>query len=85
MLQKKNVDSIKQEMKWMKINNLGMSKVRWQGAGKITSFEIFYSGSTEQESEVAIVLDNEMGKNSKDFWPLSGRALLLKIAGNYWN
>ena len=37
MLQKGKLDNIKHEMKRMKIIILGMSKVRWQGARKITS------------------------------------------------
>ena len=38
--------------------------MRLQGAGKITSrtFEMLYSGGTEHEIGVAIVLDQEMGK-----------------------
>ena len=46
-------------MKRMKINILGMSEVRCQGARKITSraFEIFYSGGAEHEREVAFMLD----------------------------
>ena len=48
MLQKGNLDNIKQEMKRMKTNILVMSKVRWQGAGKTTSgiFEILSSRGT---------------------------------------
>ena len=47
----------KKEMKRIKINILGKSKVRWQGIGKIMSgtFEIFHSGGTEREKEMAIV------------------------------
>ena len=35
MLQKVKFDNIKQEMKRIKINIPGISKVRWQGAQKI--------------------------------------------------
>ena len=63
MLQIGKLDNIKQEMKRMKINILGIRKVRWQSAGKITSgtFEIFYSGGTEYERGLAI------------YWPKHGK------------
>ena len=36
MFQKGKLESIKQEMRRMKITILGLLEVRWQGAGKIT-------------------------------------------------
>ena len=83
MLQKRRLDSIKQEMKRVKMNILGMSEVRWQGARKITSgtFEIFYTGGTKHERRVALVLEQEMGKIVKGHKLLSNHVLLLKIAG----
>ena len=49
MLQKAKLANVKQEMKRMKINILGISEVRWKGAEKITSgtFEMFYSRGAE--------------------------------------
>ena len=49
-------------MKRTKINILGISKVRWQGAGKKTSgtFEIFYPGGVEHERELAFMLDQDI-------------------------
>ena len=69
-------------MKRMKINILGMSEVRCQGARKITSraFKIFYSGGAEHERGVAIMLDQGMGKTVKGYGSLSDCVLLLKVA-----
>ncbi|GFO05913.1 craniofacial development protein 2 [Plakobranchus ocellatus] len=54
LLQKGKLENIKQEMERMKLNILGLSEVRWKGAGKITSggHEIIYSGGTESETGV---------------------------------
>ena len=43
---------------------LSMSKVRWQGALKITSgtYAISYSGGTEHQRGMAIVWEQDMGK-----------------------
>ena len=69
MLQKGKLENIKQEIKRMKIIILGISEVRWQGAGKITSgtFEIFYSGGSEHERGMAIILEQDMAKTVKAY------------------
>ncbi|GFN97051.1 craniofacial development protein 2-like [Plakobranchus ocellatus] len=59
LLQKGKLENIKQEMERMKLNILGLSEVRWKGAGKITSggHEIIYSGGTESDKGVGIIVD----------------------------
>ncbi|GFN91316.1 reverse transcriptase [Plakobranchus ocellatus] len=81
MLQKGKLDNIKLEMERMKIDILGLSEVRWQGAGVITSgnYKIFYSGGTTHERGVGIILDKEIGKAVKGYWTLSDRIILLKF------
>ncbi|GFN90825.1 craniofacial development protein 2-like protein [Plakobranchus ocellatus] len=70
-------------MERMKLNILGLSEVRWKGAGKITSggHEIIYSGGTESEKEVGIIVDQTVTKAIKGYWALSDSILLVKIAG----
>ncbi|GFO15828.1 craniofacial development protein 2 [Plakobranchus ocellatus] len=70
-------------MERMKLNILGLSEVRWKGAGKITSggHEIIYSGGTESEKGVGIFVDQTVTKAIKGYWELSDRVLLVKIAG----
>ncbi|GFO38874.1 endonuclease-reverse transcriptase [Plakobranchus ocellatus] len=67
----------------MKLNILGLSEVRWKGAGKITSggHEIIYSGGTESEKGTGIIVDQTVSKAIKGYWALSDRVLLVKIAG----
>ncbi|GFO35656.1 craniofacial development protein 2-like [Plakobranchus ocellatus] len=83
LLQKGKLENIKKEMERMKLNILGLSEVRWKGAGKITSggHEIIYSGGTESEKGVGIIVDQTVTKAIKDYWALSDRVLLVKIAG----
>ncbi|GFO14762.1 craniofacial development protein 2-like [Plakobranchus ocellatus] len=82
LLQKGKLENIKQEMERMKLNILGLSEVRWKGAGKITSggHEIIYSGGTESEKGVGIIVDQTASKAIKGYWALSDRVLLVKIA-----
>ncbi|GFO16281.1 craniofacial development protein 2-like [Plakobranchus ocellatus] len=70
-------------MERMKLNILGLSEVRWKGAGKITSggHEIIYSGGTESEKGVGIIVEQTISKAIKGYWALSDRVLLVKIAG----
>ncbi|GFO02811.1 retrovirus-related pol polyprotein from type-1 retrotransposable element r2 [Plakobranchus ocellatus] len=70
-------------MERMKLNILGLSKVRWKGAGKITlgGHKIIYSGGTESEKGVGIIVDQTVTKAIKGYWALSDRVLLVKIAG----
>ena len=62
ILHKGDVDNVKQEMKMLKVNILGISEVRWQATEKITpgTFEIFYFGGSEHKRRVVIVLDQEI-------------------------
>ncbi|GFO47125.1 craniofacial development protein 2-like protein [Plakobranchus ocellatus] len=83
LLQKGKLENIKQEMERMKLNILGLSEVRRKEAGKITSggHEIIYSGGTESEKGVGIIVDQTGTKAIKGYWALSDRVLLVKIAG----
>ena len=49
MNEKGKLENIKQEMKTLKINVLGLSEVRWKGVGDFVSddFRIIYSGGKE--------------------------------------
>ncbi|GFN96982.1 craniofacial development protein 2-like protein [Plakobranchus ocellatus] len=83
LLQKGKLGNIKQEMERMKLNILGLSEVRWKGAGKIISggHEIIYSGGTESEKGIGIIVDQTAYKAIKDYRALSDRVILVKIAG----
>ena len=67
----------------MKINILGLSEVRWKGAGETTTgkSKFYYSGGEDHERGVGIILDEEASKSVKGYWAVSDRVLLLKVAG----
>ena len=50
-LQKGKLDNLKQEMERMNLNILGLSEVRWKGAGHITSdnYTFLYSGGDQHQ------------------------------------
>ena len=67
----------------IRINILGLSEVRWKGAGETTTgkSKFYYSGGEEHERGVGIILDEEASKSLKGYWAVSDRVLLLKVAG----
>ena len=80
VLQKGKLENIKKEMARLKLNILGLSEMRWKGAGTITSGtnKLVYSGGAEHEG---ILFDQATSKSLKGFWSLSDRVLLVKIEG----
>ena len=69
MFQKGKLNNVKHEMERLKLNVLGISEVRWIGAGSFTTdnFIIIYSGGDQHEKEVGILLDKETSKSMKGF------------------
>ena len=83
MFQKGKLENIKQDMRRMKINILGLSEVRWQGAGKITSdeFTIVYSGGDSHQRGIGILTDAECSKALKGVWNVNDRVIVMKVSG----
>ena len=69
MFQQGKLENIKQEMRRIKINILGLSEVRWQGADKTKSgkFTIVYSGGDSHQRGVGILIDAGCSKALKNF------------------
>ena len=82
MFQKGKLENIKQEMRRMKTNILGLSEVRWQGADKITSdeFTIVYSRGDSYQRGVGILTDAGCSKALKSFWRVNDRVIVMKIS-----
>ena len=83
MLQEGKPENIKQEMRRMKLNILGLSEMRWKGAGRITSeeFTLLYSGGDYHHRGVGIVMNSECSKELKGFWCVNYRVIVVKISG----
>ena len=85
-MQKIKVESLKQVMKRMRVNIIGLSEIRWKRAGCITSegYRILYSGAEHHCSGVGGILDLEISKAIKRFWTARDRAILCKLQSNHW-
>src|SRR6187399_1664962 len=58
------LENVKREMRRNKLNVLGLSEVRWKGAGDQMSeeYRIVHSGGEKCERGVAIVMDKKIGE-----------------------
>lgn len=83
LAQSGKLENIKQEMTRTGLNILGISEMRWIGAGEMYSdnFRIIYSGGNNHTKGVGIILDAERAKMVKGFWTISERVMLLKLQG----
>ena len=83
-LQKGKLDNVKREMERLNINILCIGKVRWTGAGMITSGnqKVIFSGGKEHEKGVGMIFDNTVAKSIKRYWCISDCILFVKLEGN---
>lgn len=78
------LEDVKYYMEKLKIDILGLSEMRWKGAGEMISegYKIIYSGGVKHERGVGIIIRPEMAKTVKGFWTLSDRIVLVKFSGS---
>jgi len=83
MYQKGKLDNIIMEMKRMEINILGLSEVRWKGAGimKTQNTTMVYSGGDEHHRGVGLLLDSQCSNTLKGFWAVNDRIIVAKLNG----
>ena len=81
MLQKGKLDNLKQEIERMNLNILGLSEVRWKGAGHITSdnYSFLYSGGDQHQRGVGMILDQNISKAIKGVLTVNDRVLIVKL------
>lgn len=81
------LDNVVQEMDRLRINVLGLSEVRWTGAGMLRreNCTVIYSGGQKHEKGVAVILDKHTSKCTLGYWALSDRVILVKLKGNPFN
>lgn len=81
------LENVKREMDRLKINILGISEMRWTGAGKIISDDktIIFSGGERCQHGVGVILDKERSKSVMGFWAISERIVLVKLKGQPFN
>lgn len=76
-------DYLRQEMKRMKLDILGVSEVRWTGGGWCMGegVKFFYGGGKEHHRGVGVMMTSRMAKCLKGYMLLSDRVILTKFAG----
>ncbi|XP_063588934.1 craniofacial development protein 2-like [Penaeus indicus] len=76
------LENIKEEMNRLHINIMGISEMRWTGAGAISSenHKIIYSGGEQHGRGVGIIADSKTSKALLGYWAVSDRILLLDQA-----
>ena len=62
---------------------MGISEVRWKGAGVINSdsHKLIYSGGNDHERGVGFILDRQTSLSLKGYWAVSDRVILIKLEG----
>ncbi|XP_063591304.1 uncharacterized protein LOC134768405 [Penaeus indicus] len=78
------LENIKEEMNRLYINIMGISEMRWTGAGAISSenHKIIYSGGEQHERGVGINADSKTSKALLGYWAVSDRILLARFKGS---
>ncbi|XP_063585376.1 craniofacial development protein 2-like [Penaeus indicus] len=78
------LENIKEEMNRLHINIMGISEMRWTGAGAISSenHKIIYSGGEQHERGVGIIADSKTSKALLGYWAVSDRILLARFKGS---
>ena len=87
LYQSGKLENVKQEMRRLNINILGISETRWSKSGHfmIDGFKIIYSGGDKHERGVGLLMDSDISKCVLGYWTLSERVLLVKIRGHPFN
>uniref|UniRef100_A0A8D8T8A4 Craniofacial development protein 2 n=1 Tax=Cacopsylla melanoneura TaxID=428564 RepID=A0A8D8T8A4_9HEMI len=83
MRQEGKIQNAIQEMTQMNINIMGVSEMRWPGAGSanIEEHQVYYSGTDNGKHElgVGIIMTKEMSKSVDNFIPVSARVMLIQL------
>ena len=81
MGQKGKLENVKREMDRYGLSVLGLSEVRWKGEGDFESdgVRVIYSGGSESQRGVAILLDKETAKRVISMKQCSDRLMMVKV------
>jgi exonuclease III len=70
-------------MEDLEIDIIGLSEMRWKGAGDLISngYKIIHSGGKKHERGVGFIISPKKLRAVKGYWAISDRILLVKISG----
>ena len=85
--QRGKFEEVEKEMKRLKLDILGLSEVRWTGAGKIVDENVtfYYSGGDKLEKGVGIMVNKRVANSVLGFWAVSDRVIMVKIRAHPFN
>jgi len=77
------LENLKQEAMRYNTNILGVSEIRWKGAGKIITDKhtFVYSRGEIHERGVGMLIDQATAECMMGYWALSDRVMLVKFKG----
>ena len=82
------LEIVKSEMDRIKIDILGISELKWTGAGHFTSsnYEIYYSGNQNtRKNGVAMVLNKRLVRSVIGYYPKNDRMMSIRLQGKPTN
>ena len=81
------LDNAINEAKYLHIDRLGLSEIRWTGPGKIQKEQhtILYSRGDNHTRGVWIIISKNIIKAVFGYWPVSDRIIMMKIQGKPFN
>ena len=81
------LDNVKQEMRRLEMNILGICESRWTGNNEFISdeFKVLHAGGGKHERGVAMVLDQQISKSLLGWCPFSDRVMLVRLKGKQTN
>ena len=75
-------------MERLKIDIIGIGEMRWPGSGEMTtekSRKVIYSGGDTANRGVGIIMENDIYKKLRGYWPISDRIIMMKLQGKAFN
>lgn len=84
MTRPETLEALKREMIRYKVNILGLTEMRWLGAGDTISdeFRILYSGGKARQRGVGIILDNATSRCVKEVVYVNDRLIMVRLNGD---
>jgi len=84
MTKPETIENIKMEMERYMISILAITETRWKANGDITTdgYRLIYSGGSQCQRGVGIILNKQAAKNVKEVDTISDRLLIVPLAAD---
>ena len=81
------LENVEQEMDRLNIDILGLSEVRWKGAGSYRTSKntLYFSGGDKHQHGVGMLLKKHHSKCVLGFWAVNERIMLIKLKSKPFN